>query len=507
MGMRDLTLYDIVCRNALFYPDRPAWYEAEEDRTRTFGEMRREVDLCASALRAAGCTRGDRIGIVGKNSLDYFVLLAAAAALGGIVVPINWRLSAAEAAFNLNDGKPRWVFAESDDPAWWSAVQSRLPPETRVFNLRRGQGRLPDLPLADAAPDNLFAPAAIGPEDGYVIIHTAAVAGRPRGALLSHANMLCANLQLMDGLRPEPESVVLNALPLFHVAGLCTAWLAFHLGALTVNLPKFDAVRAVEMIARKKVSLLMEFAPMLGALLDEQARTGADIRCLRRVAGLDGKETIERYQRITGGTYFVLYGQTETSLTVTMGAFDDCPGSAGRLLPLAKVALLDEADQPVPNGATGEIAVQGPIVFKGYWELPEDTARTFRGGWHHTGDLGRIDEQGCLWYAGRKPEKELIKPGGENVYPAEVEKVILEHPDVEAVVVFGVPDPKWKEGIKAVCVLKERRELTAETLIRFVGERIARYKKPHHVQFVEKLPLTPNGEVDRSAVKKMFGAG
>jgi long-chain acyl-CoA synthetase len=149
--------------------------------------------------------------------------------------------------------------------------------------------------------------------------------------------------------------------------------------------------------------------------------------------------------------------------------------------------------------------MKGPMVFKGYWNLPEDTEYTFREGWHHTGDMGRFDEDGFLWYAGRKAEKELIKPGGENVYPAEVEKVILEHPVVVNTVVFGVPDPKWKEGIKAVCELKEGQTLEPQELIDFVGERIARYKKPQYVEFVTDMPLLEDGSIDRAKVKELYG--
>jgi long-chain acyl-CoA synthetase len=145
------------------------------------------------------------------------------------------------------------------------------------------------------------------------------------------------------------------------------------------------------------------------------------------------------------------------------------------------------------------------MVFKGYWNLPEDTAQAFREGWHHTGDLGRFDEEGFLWYAGRKAEKELIKPGGENVYPAEVEKVILLHPAVEKTVVIGVPDPKWKEAIKAVCQLRKGQTLDPRSLIDFVGERIARYKKPQVVQFVNELPVLQDGSVDRAKVKQLYG--
>ena len=175
------------------------------------------------------------------------------------------------------------------------------------------------------------------------------------------------------------------------------------------------------------------------------------------------------------------------------------------MLPLAAVRLVVGYNRPVPAGQVGEITMKGPMVFRGYWNLPQDNAYTFRDGWHHTGDLGRFDDDGFLWFAGRKAEKELIKPGGENVYPAEVEKVILQHPCVERTVVFGVPDPKWKEGIKAVCQLVKGHTLDPRDLVDFVGKRIARYKKPQFVEFVTDLPLLEDGSPDRAKVKELYG--
>jgi acyl-CoA synthetase (AMP-forming)/AMP-acid ligase II len=156
-------------------------------------------------------------------------------------------------------------------------------------------------------------------------------------------------------------------------------------------------------------------------------------------------------------------------------------------------------------GTPGEICVRSPLVFLGYWGLDEDNAYTFRNGWHHTGDVGRFDEEGYLWYVKRKAEKELIKPGGENVYPAEVEKTILEHEKVTEVSVIGVPDEKWGEAIKAVCVLKPGESLDPKELSEFVGSKIARYKKPQYVDFVDSLPKTKDGEIDRDQVKKDHG--
>jgi long-chain acyl-CoA synthetase len=301
------------------------------------------------------------------------------------------------------------------------------------------------------------------------------------------------------------KDVHLNLLPMFHVAGLLMALQSFHAGALNVNMSRFDAEKAVDLIAEEKCSVMFVFAPILSSILDQQEKSGKSIEALRAVIGLEAAETVEKYQKISKGVFHVMYGQTETSCLATLGPYNDRPGSAGRPILLGQVALVDDYGNPTPTGQVGEITLKGPMVFKGYWGLAEDNAYTFREGRHHTGDLGRFDEDGYLWYAGRKAEKELIKPGGENVYPAEVEKVILQHPAVEMTVVFGVPDPKWGEGIKAVCKLKEGAALEPQELIRFVGDRIARYKKPQYVELARDFPLLENGSPDRAKIKKMYG--
>lgn len=505
MGLHDFTFYDLIRRNAACFASRPALRDREEGRTLTFAEVRDLVDRLAAGLRRAGVGKGDRIGVLGKNSLEYFLLYGAAAALGAIVVPVNWRLSAEEAVYNLQDAAPKLLFADAEYTAMLAAARERLPSVVRCFDLRASApgGFEPFAPLLAGPP--IEEPEAVGDEDGFVIIHTAAVEGKPRGALLCHRNVIAANVHLNLLLRLDPGDVHLGLLPLFHVGGLFMATMAFHAGALNLNMSKFDAARAVAWIEEEQVSVLFDFSPILASLLEEAGKAKAGLGSLKRVIGIEIPETIERYRAFTGGTFFVMYGQTETSAIATLGRYDERPGSAGRPIPLAEVRLVDEGDRNVPVGEVGEIVVRGPMVFLGYWNQPAETERAFRGGWHHTGDLGRFDEEGYLFYAGRKPEKELIKPGGENVYPAEVEQAILEHPAVEKTVVFGVPDPKWKEGIKAVCQLKPGARLEARELIRFVGERIASFKKPQYVEFVAELPLRPDGTPDRAAAKRRWG--
>ena len=504
MGLHDFTFYDLVSRNAVIYGNQDAWMDDGDARTWSFSGIKNEVDRLACGLQKQGLEKGDRIGVLGKNSLSYFLLYGAAAALGAIVLPINWRLSGDEVAYNLNDCGPRIVFADPEFEEVVRGIKGELPSVRDYINLGSASGGFtPFQTLLDQG--TTFDPVDVITDDGFVIIHTAAVAGRPRGALLSHGNVLCANMQFNCLLHLSPADVHYNVLPLFHVGGLFMATAAFHAGALNLNVGKFDAARAAELVQEKKISVMLEFPPILGSILEQREKTGVDISSLRAVTGLEVPETIEKFQDMTGGTFYAMYGQTETSCLATYGPYNDRPGSAGKTLPMAEVRLVDDYDRPVADGQVGEIVVKGPMVFKGYWNLPEDNAYTFRGGWHHTGDQGRFDEDGFLWYAGRKAEKELIKPGGENVYPAEVEKAIMEHPAIAATVVIGVPDPKWKEGIKAVCVLEEGESLEPEALIAFVGERIARYKKPQYIEFVAELPVLEDGSVDRNEIRKLYG--
>lgn len=504
MALHDFAFYDLISRNAVCFSDRHAWFEVDDQRTLTFAAYKAQVDRLASGLQKMGVKKGDRIGVLGKNSLEYFLLYGAAAALGAILGVINWRLSADEAIFNLNDCEPEFLFVDADFQKMIKGSKKKLTSVKHHYNLKPSGGNFTEF---DSLMDNSgeFESPDVSTGDGLVIIHTAAVSGRPRGAMLTHGNLISANISLNLLFNLSAEDVHLNLLPLFHVGGLSIATGSFHAGALNVNMSKFDAKQAVDLIVEKQVTFLYDFSPILSSILDEHEKTGKDIKSLKAVLGIENPETIERYQKLIGGTFFCVYGQTETSAMATLGRYNDRPGSAGKTLQLADVRLVDDNDNPVFASEVGEIAVKGPLVFKGYWNLPDDTAYAFRGGWHHTGDLGRFDADGFLWYEGRKAEKELIKPGGENVYPAEVERAILEHPAIEKTVVFGVPDPIWKEGIKAVCILKPGQKLDARGLIAFVSQHIASFKKPRYVEFVTEFPLLKDGSPDRAKIKELYG--
>jgi long-chain acyl-CoA synthetase len=328
----------------------------------------------------------------------------------------------------------------------------------------------------------------------------------PRGAVLTHGNVLAANLTAAACFGLTPADRYLLALPLFHITALGTALAHLQAGGASVVVSRFDAEEAVRLIDRHGVTHVSDFPPVLSTLLDAADKLGSRLPSLRDVAGLDAPTTIERLHETTGARFWTGFGQSETTGFVSLQRVLDRPGAAGRPVPIARVAVVDDDDREATVGSPGEIVVRGPLVFQGYFGQPEVTAHTFRNGWHHTGDLGRFDADGYLHYVGRKPEKELIKPGGENVYPVEVETVIAQMEGVSSVCVYGVPDARWGEAIKAVVEVTPLDRYTPRQVADHVGSTIARFKRPHIVVFTEALPRTASGAVDRAAVKSRWGA-
>ena len=501
MSLRSFTLHDLIERNAARHGAGLA-FAADGERV-THAQYAARVARLAAGLAGAGVGRGDRVALLAHNGLACVDLLGAAARLGAILVPVNWRLSGDEVAHVIADTTPRLVVAAPELQPLLAAAD--LGGVQRVTTAP--QGSSPWGTLASLYLDGVAAPvAAVDDDAGLAIVHTAAVGGRARGALLTHRGLLAAALKQAHAWALTPDDVQVGVLPLFHLAGIGMTLALLAGGGASLLMARFDPKAVVEAVDAQGGSVIGSFPPMLASVLDAAAASGSGLRALRVVSGIDAPETLARFAAACPhADFWVAYGQTETSGSVTMARWRERPGSAGRPVEQHVVALVDDEDQPAAAGATGEIVVRGPMVFAGYWGRDEDNAATFRGGWHHTGDMGRFDADGFLWYMGRSPAKELIKPGGENVYPAEVERTLCEHPEVTQAVVFGVPDVQWGEAVKAVCVRAAGSTLAADALIEFVGQRIARYKKPKHVVFVDALPLGAAGAPDRAAVKAAHG--
>jgi long-chain acyl-CoA synthetase len=500
--VQTFTLYDMLLRNAAQSGGRPA--VIHEQGEVNFREFLARVDALASGFAALPIRKGERICILAQNHPGYLDLYGACAKLGILAYPINWRLTADEVLRIVERAEPSMMVV---DAATQPAVAD-WPASTDISHWYTF-GSIPSGPFtafdtlyADSGPDE--APGPVAGDDPFAVISTAAVDIIPRGAVLTHNNLMAANLQTMTCLGLGESDCNLLALPLFHIAAMGAAFATMHAGGANVLTARFDAAQAVRLIDTHNVTYLTSFPPVLSSILDVAEATGSRLPSLEHVAGLEGPEVIGRLHAKTQAQFWTGYGQTETTGFITLQRAAERPGAAGRVAPLCRVRLVDEFDREVPVGTPGEILARGFVVFQGYYGQQEETDYAFRGGWHHTGDVGRFDEDGFLHYVGRKPEKELIKPGGENVYPAEVEKVIMEIPSVSAACVFGVPDAQWGEAIKAV-VESEDVRLSAEQVIEHVAGRIARFKKPKWVEIAAALPRTDSDGIDRDGVKSRWG--
>ncbi len=504
MILQSFTIYDIYKRNAMLFGSNTALVSGEKRLTHK--QLFDQVNSLAAGFAKKGVRRGDRIGILSLNHENFFHIFGAAAALGAIVSPVNWRLSNEEIQYILQDSSPSVIVVDKKHGAKIQELISNSSADVTMDNIFCFDKDCPNIsPLDTLMAKDSFQPLDITSDDAFCIIYTAAVDGKPRGAVLSHQNIIAANMQFMAAWHLTCHDAYLNMLPMFHITGLNLCMAAMHAGGKNVVMDKFDQKMAMELTQKEKITMLGSFAPIMSRLLDEFETGNYDTSSLRNLTGLEAPDTIAVFEKKTKSTFWPLYGQSETSGTITLAPFSERPGSAGKPAFLSEICMVDEHDHPVPIGEKGEIVVRGPLVFKGYWKQAELNQKTFRNNWHHTGDLGRFDEGGYLWFAGRKPEKELIKPGGENVYPAEVEDVIMGNPKIQEVSVIGVPDRDFGEAIKAVCVLKQGESIEAKELVDFVAQRIARYKKPKYVEFVEELPKTASGNIDREKVKESYG--
>ncbi len=498
--IHSFSLYQICSRNAYLFANNPAfiWDEGVVN----YREFFKEVRQLASGMRAAGFTKGVRFVILSKNTYYFFSLIVASSILGSLVVPMNWRLTSEEIDNIIKDCEPTFLAVDKEFEEKGKEILRKnsfikdiiylSPPEAKGISYY-------DL----LASKSVLKEEEVCCDDDLFIIYTI-VNGEPRGAVLTQKNLIFSAIQTLTILHLNEKDGYLNLLPLFHIMGLNISFSILYAGGKNVILPFFEVERSLQLIEEHGLSILGSFPPILSKLLDGMASGNFNINSLKYVLGVEQSQIIQQWEQKTNSTFWTLYGQTETTGYITLSPFKECPGSAGRVGPLMEMKIFDDNDNELPFGEKGEIVVRGPLVFKGYWRQEGLTKHMFRNGWHHTGDLGCLDDRGYLSFLGRKPEKEIIKSGGENVSPFEVEEVILTHPAVKEVVVIGVPDPEFGEGIKAICVLEKGKQLTKEKLQKFVASKIASYKKPRYVQFVESLPKKGD-RIDREGVKQQYG--
>ena len=502
MTIREHSIYDCILSNAQNFPKETALVSG--DLRLSFAEVPLHVNCLARGLLNTGFEKGDRIAVLLNNCAEYALLLAACSRIGLIAVCLNTRTSADEMRMVLESTKPKALLFQTILEEQAEALRDLLPAR-QLYSIDEAAILSTSFDQFIDEDPSLLTETQPGVDEGWMIIPTAAVDGIPKGALLSQRNVMASAAVHLQHFGREAINGHLLALPIFHVMGLTSAWATFISGGKNVLLKQFEEKLAVQLIDAEQLTYFGSFPPVLERVLDSAKEAGSGLESLKLVYGLEGPQNIQRLHEETSAVFWTGFGQSETTAFVTASPAAERPGASGQATLLNTVAVVDETDQQLPCGEEGEIVVRGENIFLEYWKMPEATAYAQRNSWHHTGDIGRFDEDGYLWYVKRKAEKELIKTGGENVYPGEVENVLLKHPEINECCVIGVPDKTWGEAVKAICVCSEGAKLSLDAVRDFVGEQIAGFKKPRQVVFAEELPHV-NNEIDREAVKAKWAA-
>jgi fatty-acyl-CoA synthase len=490
-------------------PDHDAiWFEGTTTSHLGFSDRVRRT---AAALAGLGVTAGDRVAWVSGNHPSALETLYACGQLGAIWVPVNARLTAPEAEFVLDHSGASVVVHGREHGTIADALRDRLPGvRAWVAAERPLEGGADSLPYEDllAAADPEPRDEAVGLDDPCLIMYTSGTTGRPKGAVLTHGNMTWACMSQVLGFDFAPRERTLAMAPLFHIGGLNgTVNPTLLRGGCAVVIRKFDPAEALEVIEQQRVNSFFAVPTMLDAMSREPGFQSRDLSALRTIgaAGAPLPMHTLRTWLDRGVTVQQAYGMTESAPAGTSLDSADAErkiGSAGKPQFFTDVRVVRHDGTEVEPGEIGEVVLQGPNIMAGYWGEPERTAEVIVDGWYHSGDAATVDEEGFLYIRDRY--KDMIISGGENVYPAEVESALRELPMVQEAAVIGVPDEKWGEVGLAVVVLTAGEPADAGALLTALRARLAGYKMPRHVEFVDELPKTATGKIRKPDLRAHY---
>ena len=499
----------LITRSAYYFSDRVAF--VIDGQPISYHELNRRINKLANGLLSLGLKKGDRVGLLFHNSLAYLESHLALYKAGLIWVRLNARLHSSEIKGMIEDSGAQALI---HGPEFGETVE-KISPEVRwVIQKGKGPGTDYEDLLQKGSAEEPKVDVTL--DDLSDLWYTSGTTGAPKGIMLTHRNiMTCAQFLLCDVYDITHEDKLLTVGALSH-AGSVRILPFIIRGATNYLHSHFDPIKAFKEIETSKITDISTVPTMLIALMDHPERSHFNLNSLKRITYAGSPMPVERIKealRLFGPILDQSYGQAESIITITHLSrqehiLNNDPvrerrlASAGREYPGVQVKVVDEDDRPLGPGEIGEVITRSDLVMRGYWNQPDKTEEALRGGWLHTGDIGYMDGDGYLYLVDRKHDK--IITGGLNVYPREVEEVLSAHPAVAQVAIFGVNDPLWGEAITAAVVAREGMKITLEELTEFCKERLAGYKRPKRIYFLEDLPKNLYGKVLRKELKKRF---
>ncbi|MEZ6023599.1 MAG: fatty acid--CoA ligase [Hyphomonadaceae bacterium] len=512
------TMADVPRFHGRERPDTTALVFGEEHTDyRTFD---RHCSQVANGLNKSGIGKGDRIAWVGKNSAAYFEVLFGGAKAGAVMVPISWRLAPMEIDYILKDGDIKAVFVDEE----FRSLVARAPSAAsiKIIGLEGGA----EFTSWRDAQSDVDPMTPVKGEDVFIQLYTSGTTGHPKGVQLPHGNFFVIERQRAAAGFPDqelfewntwgPEDVGIITMPCFHISGTGWGVVGLYAGAKNVVLREFTPEGVLRGLNDHRGTKIILVPTAIQMLMDHPDCAKADFSALNYLcygASPIPLEILKRAVQMFQCQFVQMYGLTETTGAVTfLPAHDHEIGgnermrSAGRAVYGVELNILDSEGKPVAPGTIGEICVRTPTIMAGYWGMPDETAKTIDAdGWFHTGDAGYLDEDGYVFIKDRI--KDMIVSGGVNIYPAEIENALYAHEDIAEAAVIGVPDSKWGESVKAFVVLKPGTDASAEQITAFCRDRIAGYKIPRSVEFMQQLPRNASGKVLKTELRKPFWEG
>ena len=489
------------------------WYKGEET---SFAQLDARANQVANGLLALGVGPDMRVGYLAKNTAIYYEMMFGAAKARAVMTGVNTRLAAPEVQYILSDAQVKVLFIGPEFHDMIDLIKGECPALEHVITIESTHADWPS--YTDWRDNQSTAPPQIKTldSDDVIQLYTSGTTGLPKGVMLTNANYKNYFEQgaMLDWASYDAGDAIMNAMPLFHVAGVNVGILAAAQGAKTVVLPEIVPTEILNLIEDQQINHAFWVPAVILMLSQQPDFRQRDYSSLQQVfygASPITEDLLNTAVEVMGARFTQLYGLTETVGAGTYLPPDAHDPSKGKLRscgvpwPQTIVRCLDGDGNSVPQGEIGEIAIKSGFVMKGYWNRPEATAEAIRDGFFYTGDAGYFDEDGYLYIHDRI--KDMIVSGGENIYPAEVENAIFGHPDIADVAVIGIPDEKWGESVKAIIVIKDGTNPSPESIITWARERIAGYKCPKSVDTITEMPRNPSGKILRKDLREPFWKG